>query len=150
MKKENLEERSESLLKLLLDHESLRKFSANELLPISQAFGRIFLLLLEKKLGNYYMYLNKAHFGTFFVNFTKKQLTLLSIFIKSKTEDIHVLQVINLLLLIYALYLIKNYAAEANIRLKIFEAILQGDSLELKLSFLEVNFILAFLLLFCE
>lgn len=97
MKKENLEERSESLLKLVLDHESLRKFSANELLPISQAFGRIFLLLLEKKVAKYYDCFNKAHFGTFFVNFVKKQFTLLSIFIKSKTEDIHVLQVLFLL-----------------------------------------------------
>jgi len=119
--KENNEE-----IKAIIAHKDLRPFARNLLNPVSQAFSRVFLRILERKNVKFDNILNKLHFTEFFLKFVKLQYHLIGSFIKNKTEDIHI---------------IEDYVEEANIRLKIFDNLVSSNSQTLKRPIIETQFL---------
>lgn len=78
---------------------------------------RIFLKVLNQKDKNYDKLLEVSGFGYYFASLTQKQYALLQMYIRTKTENIHV---------------ISRYVEESNIRLRLFESILKCTSEKLK------------------
>ena len=60
---------------------------------MAHALQRIIMGLTEKDDEFYNSLLNSVNFGRFFVHYTRKQYMLLTGFIKTKTEDLHVIEV---------------------------------------------------------
>lgn len=108
----------------VLRHDSLRKYSENRLLVISNKMTNIIRHLIP--LPEYNGLVNECQVGRFFVSLVKQQYSLTKRAIATNLEDIH---------------LIDQYSAEASLRLQIFGDILDSDNLPLKSVLLQTGFI---------
>lgn len=113
-------------VRAVIEHRDLRPYARNLLSPVSQALGRVFLRMLERKNARIDTLLSKLHFTEIFVKQLKTQYHLLGQFILRKTEDLHVLD---------------DYVEEANIRLKTFDSLLASPSNALKRPLIETQFL---------
>eukprot|EP00828_Plagiopyla_frontata_P026718 TRINITY_DN34875_c0_g1_i1.p1 TRINITY_DN34875_c0_g1~~TRINITY_DN34875_c0_g1_i1.p1 ORF type:complete len:376 (-),score=54.28 TRINITY_DN34875_c0_g1_i1:57-1184(-) len=110
----------------IMNSELLKKYYSNKLLCIAYSFQRIFMLLIKNKHPFYISLVNAINYGQYFVTLVKRQYFLINLYIKTKTENIHLLD---------------NYVEEANIRLQTFESIIKSNNSQLKQQFITTQFI---------
>eukprot|EP01017_Pseudomicrothorax_dubius_P018482 TRINITY_DN20432_c0_g1_i1.p1 TRINITY_DN20432_c0_g1~~TRINITY_DN20432_c0_g1_i1.p1 ORF type:complete len:138 (-),score=20.52 TRINITY_DN20432_c0_g1_i1:61-474(-) len=118
--------RSELMMDYLMSHDSIRKYASNRLMKTVHCYMRIILSLLEKNDKDYHIMFDKFDLGQFLHEVFHRQYSLLAIYIRSKIEDIHVLE---------------NYVEETNFRIKIFELILKCPNNFIKDRMIEEGFI---------
>lgn len=113
----DLEERADSLLKFVKNSINLRKYCENPIIQCAHSIQRMFLKILSANDPEYDYILERCKFGFWFANIASKQYSLMQMYIRTKTENIHV---------------ISRYTEESNIRIRLFEAILKSTSPVLK------------------
>lgn len=119
---ENLSDRGDKLLGFIKDSMCLRKYCNNRVVQCAHSMLRILMAVLQKNNAEYDALLERTRFGFWLASIMQKQYSLLQLYIKTKTENIH---------------LISRYVEESNIRLRLFEAVLKSTSEKLKDELLE-------------
>lgn len=90
---ENLDRRAAQLTEFIQNSACLRKYAMNRATQSAHSFLRILLKIIEKDLSEYNSILSEVKFGFFFANLSQKQYSLLQLFIRTKTENLHVIGV---------------------------------------------------------
>ena len=87
----DLEERASALLGFVKDSVNLRKYCVNPVIQCAHSILRIFLKILSRKDAGYDRLLEISGFGYSFASLAQKQYSLLQMYIRTKTENIHVI-----------------------------------------------------------
>ena len=118
----DLEERGQELIKFIQNSGCLVKYTNCRIAQSAHSFLRILMTVIELNQDGYNQLLENTHFVYFFSSLIQKQFYLLQMFIRTKTESIHV---------------IGRYVEESNLRLRIFEGLLKCSSDTIKKELLE-------------
>jgi hypothetical protein len=120
----DLDERSTELLKFIQNSGCLVKYTSCRIAQSSHSFLRILMTLIDLDDPKYNELLEATRFVNFFSLLIQKQYAVLQMFIRTKTESIHV---------------ISRYVEESNLRLRIFEGLLKSSSRVFKQDLLETQ-----------
>jgi hypothetical protein len=89
----DLEERGRELSKFISNSACLTKYTTCRIAQAAHSFLRVLMLLLERDDPEYTALLEASHFVHFYSSLIQKQHALLQMFIRTKTESIHVIGV---------------------------------------------------------
>jgi hypothetical protein len=119
---DDLEERSKELIKFIQNSGCLVKYTNCRIAQSGHSLLKILMALLEKNDESYNSLFEATHLVYFISSLMQKQYSLLQMFIRTKTESIHV---------------IGRYVEESNLRIRIFESLLKCSSEVIKQELLE-------------
>lgn len=123
---EDLEERGKELINFIQNSACLVKYSNCRIAQSGHSFMRIIMELLEKNDPEYNSIFEATHLVYFISALFQKQYSLLQMFIRTKTESIHV---------------IGRYVEESNLRIRTFEGLLKCTNAIVKQEVLESQMI---------
>lgn len=123
---EDLEARGKELIAFIQNSGCLVKYSNCRIAQSGHSFLRILMCLIEKNEPSYNSILESTHLVYFISALFQKQYSLLQMFIRTKTESIHV---------------IGRYVEESNLRIRIFEGLLKCSNPAIKQELLESQMI---------
>ena len=119
---QDLDERSKELLKFIQNSGCLVKYTNCRIAQSAHSLLRMAMTVVDMNDPGYNSLLENSHFVHFFSSLIQKQYSLLQMFIRTRTESIHV---------------ISRYVEESNLRLRIFEGLLKSSSSSIKQELLE-------------